>query len=85
MNLILRWFINALVILLIAEIVPGITISSFWTALIVAIILGIINVTLKPILLLLTLPITILTLGLFTLIINALMLWLAAVSSKVSI
>lgn len=82
MKLILRLIINALIILIIAEVVPGITVSGFWTAIIVAIILGLINITLKPILILLTLPINILTLGLFTLIINGLLLWLTAAIVK---
>lgn len=57
---------------------PGFVVSSFYTAAIVALILGVLNITVKPILLLLTLPITLLTLGLFTLIINAFLLWFIA-------
>ncbi len=82
MNIIFRWIINALVILIVAALVPGFHIASFYAALIVALVLGIINLTLKPILLVLTLPITIVTLGLFAFIINALMLWLTATIVK---
>ncbi|MDQ3076652.1 MAG: phage holin family protein, partial [bacterium] len=57
---------------------PGVIVSSFWVAIVVAIVLGIINLTIRPLLLLLTLPINIITLGLFTFIINALMFGLAA-------
>ena len=64
--------------MLIAYYVPGIAVSDFYVALVAALILGLINVLIRPLLLLLTLPINILTLGLFTLIINALMFWLAS-------
>jgi len=71
MHILLRWFLNAAVLLLVAYIVPGFTVSSFYTALIVALVLGIVNAIIKPILVILTLPINILTLGLFTFVINA--------------
>jgi len=77
-SLLIRWLVNALALLAVAYIVPGIVVSSFYIALIVAVILGIVNVTLKPLLLLLTLPITVLTLGLFALVINALCFWFVA-------
>lgn len=77
-KLILRIILIALALLALPHIVPGIMISNFWTALLVAIVWGIINVTLKPLLHLLALPITILTLGLFAFIINALLFWLVA-------
>ncbi len=69
--LFLRWFIGALSIMLVGLLVPGIHIAGLWAALLTALILGILNAVLRPILLLLTLPITILTLGIFSLIINA--------------
>jgi putative membrane protein len=75
MSLLLRWIINAAALLLIASMVPGIRISSFYSALIVALVLGVMNALVRPILIFLTLPITILTLGLFTLVINALLFW----------
>lgn len=77
MNIILRWIINAIAIILAAYLLPGVTISGFGGALILAIVLGLINALIRPILLLLTLPINVLTLGLFTLVINALLILLA--------
>lgn len=76
--LILRWIINALTLLVVAQLVPGFSIHSFWTALIVALVLGFVNATVRMILIFLTLPITILTLGLFTFVINALMILLVS-------
>ena len=70
--------INAIAVFVTAKILPGVYIDSFVTALVVAIVLGVINTFLKPVLLLLTLPVTILTLGLFTFVINALLVLLAA-------
>ncbi|MCC2630305.1 MAG: rane protein of unknown function [Candidatus Paceibacter sp.] len=81
-NLLVRLLINALVIFLISELLPGFDVLSFYTAFIVAIVLGLINITLRPLLIILTLPITILTLGLFTFVINALMLMLVATIVK---
>lgn len=78
MNLILRWLLNALTLILIAYIVPGVGITGFYAALITALILGLINALVRPVLLFLTLPINILTLGLFTFVINALLFWFAA-------
>lgn len=74
MRLIIRLLINALVILLISQLLPGFAVASIYTAIVVSIVLAIVNVTLKPILILLTLPINILTLGLFTFVINAILL-----------
>jgi putative membrane protein len=78
MKFIFRLLINALAILLVAYLIPGITVSGFWAALIMAIVLGIINALISPLVKILTLPISILTLGLFTLVINALMFLLAS-------
>lgn len=75
MKLLIRLLINALAILLIAYLVPGVAVTGFYTALIVAVVLGLLNLVIKPLILLLTLPITILTLGLFTFVINALLFW----------
>ncbi len=66
-------------ILLIAHFIPGIVVANFTTAVIVALVWGFIGLTVKPILKLLTLPITILTLGLFSLVLNALLFWLVGV------
>jgi len=76
--LVARIFALVLAILLVAYLVPGVSVDGFKTALIVALLLGLINVTLKPVLFILTLPITILTLGLFALVLNALLLWFVA-------
>lgn len=78
MKLIFHWFVATLSIGIAAYIVPGVTIT-FIGALIAAVVLGALNLLIRPILLILTLPITILTLGLFSLVINALLVMLAAV------
>lgn len=76
--LLLRWLLNTLILILVARLTPGIEFTSFWSALIASLILGLLNALVRPLILLLTLPINILTLGLFTLIINALMFWMAS-------
>lgn len=73
--ILLRWVLNALSLIVVAYYIPGISVSSFYIALIVALILGLVNTVIKPILVILTLPINILTLGLFTFVINALLFW----------
>lgn len=75
MHLLFKWLLSALALLLAAYLVPGIYVASFYTALIAALVLGILNVIVKPILVILTLPINILTLGLFTFVINGLLFW----------
>ena len=84
---ILRWIINAVAIFLAIHFVPGISLEGGWIALIlVALIFGLVNAFLRPILQMLTCPLIILTLGLFTLLINAFMLWVtAAIGSFVGI
>lgn len=71
MALLLRWLIYSVAILITAYLLPGVQIDTFTTALVAALVLGILNAVLRPFLLLLTLPINILTLGLFTFVINA--------------
>lgn len=71
MKIIARILITALALLLVSQIIPGISVDSFYTAVIAALILGLLNIIVKPILVVLTLPITILTLGLFMFVINA--------------
>ena len=71
MSIILHILWNALGLLLIAHFIPAITVDTFYTALLAAIILGVLNAVIKPILLVLTLPITLITFGLFALVINA--------------
>ena len=78
MKIILRVLIGALALLITANVVPGITVDGVYVAIITAIILGILNLVVRPVLILLTLPITLLTLGLFTFIINAGLFWFAA-------
>ena len=79
MQLLILWLINALAIIITAYLLQqGIHVTDFKAALIVALVLAIINATIKPLLLLLTLPITILTLGLFILVINALLILLTS-------
>jgi putative membrane protein len=78
MKLILRWLLLAAALLLVANIAPGVTVTSFGAALIAAFVIGLFNTLLRPVLVLLTLPITLVTLGLFLFVINALMFYAAA-------
>lgn len=82
MNIFLRWVLMALAFYVIAESVPGITIVNGATALVLAFFWGVANILLKPILILLTLPITLLTLGLFTVVINGFLFWLLSTFVK---
>ena len=75
MALILVWILNAVALLVVAYLLPGIAVASFGSALIAALVLGLVNMLVKPVLVLLTLPITIVTLGLFLIVINALLFW----------
>jgi putative membrane protein len=77
MELILIWILNAVALLVVAYILPGITVASFGSALIAALVLGLLNALVKPVLVILTLPITVVTLGLFLLVLNALVFWFA--------
>lgn len=77
LNLFLKWIAYTLVIIFTAWIVPGISVENFLTAMFVCVILALINTFIKPILQIISFPLTILTLGLFALVINALMLMLA--------
>ncbi|MFA5031247.1 MAG: phage holin family protein [Patescibacteria group bacterium] len=75
---IIRWLIIAATVFLIGWYMPGFTVDSLYTALIVAAIFGILNAVIRPILMLFTLPVTILTLGLSTFVFSALILWFVA-------
>jgi putative membrane protein len=75
-------FTIAVTLLLISKYVPGILVESFYTAVVVAVVWGILGLTVKPVLKLLTLPINILTLGLFSFVLNALLFWLLATFIK---
>lgn len=78
MKLILKWIILAGAVLLAAYIVPGITVTGFVNALVVALVLGLLNMFVRPILRILTLPINILTLGLFGAVLNVALFWFVA-------
>lgn len=77
MKLLLIWFLNALALLTVAYVLPGIAVDGFTAALVAALILGLINTLLRPLLILLTLPVTMITFGLFILVINGLLFWFA--------
>ncbi len=74
--ILLSWLVSALAFLALPYIVPGILVKGIVTALVLALLWGLINITIKPILLLLTLPFNLLTLGLFTFVINGFLLWI---------
>ena len=78
LSLLARWIVNAAALLLVAYLYPGVTVESFFAAAMAALVLGLVNAVIRPILILLTLPATLLTLGLFLFVINALMFWLVA-------
>ncbi len=77
MNLILRILLSAIAVVILSKILPGIGVDSYTTALIVAVVLSLLNFIVKPILVILTLPVTIITFGLFLLIVNAIIILLA--------
>jgi len=78
MKFILRLLLSALAVILLANILPGVEVRAFGSAVLVALVLSLLNLIVKPILVILTLPVTILTLGLFLLVINALIILLAS-------
>lgn len=78
MRLIVRWLLLAAALLFVAYLYPGVTVASFGAAMIAAFVLGLLNTLVRPVLVLLTLPVTVVTLGLFLFVINALMFWVAA-------
>ncbi|MCZ4409564.1 phage holin family protein [Cryomorphaceae bacterium 1068] len=78
MNMIIKLLLNALLVFALAWALPGVQVEDFWTALVVAVIIGFLNIFVKPILVVITIPVTILTLGLFLLIINAVVIQMAA-------
>lgn len=75
LRLALRWLLNAVALMLLPELISDLRVESYTAALLTALLLGLINALIRPILILVTLPITLLTLGLFTLVINALLFW----------
>ena len=78
MKLILRWALNAIALMLLPELISGMRVDSYTAALVSALLLGFVNALIRPLLILVTLPITVLTLGLFTLVINGLLFWLVS-------
>lgn len=78
MNIFIQLFLQTVAVLIAAYLVPGIYVDSLFTAFVLAIVIGLLNAIVKPILIILTLPATIMTLGLFLLIINAFIVYLAA-------
>jgi putative membrane protein len=75
MHVLLHWILNALALLIVAHVVPGVAVRDPVDAFVAAVLLGLANAVVRPVLVLLTLPVTILTLGLFLLVINGLMFW----------
>lgn len=78
MRILLGWAINALCLLALPYLLSAVQVASFGTALVVALVLGLLNILIRPVLLVLTLPINILTLGLFTFVINGLLFWVVS-------
>ena len=78
LSLLVRWILNAAALLLVAYLYPGVQVENFFAAAMAALVLGLINAVVRPILVILTFPVTLLTLGLFLFVINALLFWLAA-------
>ena len=78
MGFVLRWLINAVALYLTTFIVPGVKVPGFGAAVVAALVLGIVNAVIRPVALVLTLPLNILTLGLFTFVVNAGMLYLVS-------
>ena len=78
MKLLAKWLLSAAALLAVAHLYSGVVVQSFSSALIASLVIGLLNALLRPVLVLLTLPVTIVTLGLFLFVINALMFWAAA-------
>jgi putative membrane protein len=78
LKLVLKWLLNAVALLCVAYLYSGVEVNSFGAALAAAFVIGLFNMVLRPVLVVLTLPVTVITLGLFLFVINALMFWAAA-------
>jgi len=78
MKIIVRWMLLAAALLLVAHLYPGVVVASFGVAMIAAFVLGLLNTLVRPLLVVLTFPVTLITLGLFLFVINAAMFWAAA-------
>ena len=77
-RLVLKWALNSLALFLVMKLIPGMQIDRFQDLLLATLVIGLLNAFLRPVIILLTLPVTILTLGLFTLVINGFMFYLAS-------
>jgi putative membrane protein len=75
MRLLVVWLINAVALFALKYVFPWVTVDTFWTALLAALVLGLINTLIRPVLVVLTLPVTVVTLGLFIFVINGLLFW----------
>jgi putative membrane protein len=75
MRILLVWILNAVALWLVTQIVPGVRVEDYLTAFVAAIVLGLVNAVIRPILFILTLPITLITLGLFLLVLNGFLFW----------
>ena len=78
MKLLLKWLLSAAALMFVAYLYPGVQVTSLSAALVAALVIGLLNTVLRPILVVLTLPVTVVTLGLFLFVINAFMFWAAA-------
>lgn len=78
MKLLLKWILSAIALLAVAHLYSGVSVSSFTSAMLAAFVIGLLNVFVRPILVVLTLPVTLVTVGLFLFVINAFMFWAAA-------
>ena len=78
LHLVVSWFLSALALFLVAQIIPGVVVQGFGTALLATVVIAVVNATVGPILRFLTFPLTLLTLGLFLLVVNAILLKLAS-------
>jgi putative membrane protein len=79
LNIMISWLVSAMMVIAVAYILPGVYVSTFLVALVVAVVLGMVNSIIRPLAVLLTLPITIVTLGLFTFVLDALLVMFCAV------
>jgi putative membrane protein len=78
LKLLLKWLLSASALLFVAYVYQGVQVSSFGAAMLAALVIGLLNAVVRPVLVVLTLPVTVLTLGLFLFVINALVFWAAA-------
>ena len=78
LKLIVKWVLSASALLFVAYVYQGVTVASFGSAMLAALVIGLLNIVVRPVLVVLTLPVTVLTLGLFLFVINALVFWAAA-------